>query len=71
MEQTASTRTNLRATLGRLSTTYGAQYRDYFEDARFQTADFADYDHLNRGGAQKLSELLRDEVVVPAVQQGH
>ena len=41
---------------------YGAEYRDYLRDRRFQGTDFRDGDHLSRQGAEKFTRILRDEV---------
>lgn len=43
----------------------GVGWRDYSADPRFDDADFADGDHLNRAGAGKFSRLLATEVVAP------
>ncbi len=41
---------------------YGAVYKDYMRDTRFQGTDFYDGDHLSRQGAEKFTRILRDEV---------
>lgn len=41
---------------------YGAIYKDYMRDARFQGTDFHDGDHLSRQGAEKFTRILRDEM---------
>lgn len=41
---------------------YGAVYRDYMRDSRFQGTDFHDGDHLSRQGAEKFTRILRNEV---------
>ena len=42
---------------------YGLEYRNYLKDSRFTLADFSDCDHLSTAGAEKFSQILRDEVV--------
>jgi hypothetical protein len=46
-----------------LRRTYGLEYRNYLTDSRFTMDDFADSDHLSTVGAEKFSQILRDEVV--------
>ena len=41
---------------------YGAVYKDYMRDERFQGTDFYDGDHLSRQGAEKFTRILRDEM---------
>jgi hypothetical protein len=55
----------MRAELARLAAAHGAQVRDYFDDARFAEAEFYDFDHLNRRGAEHFTRLLREEVLDP------
>ena len=50
-----------------LATRHGATYVDYFEDERFGIDDFKDNDHLNETGATKISRILDEQVVAPAV----
>lgn len=47
-----------------VSNRYGIKSYNYFHDGRFEVSDFSDNDHLNDRGAQKLSLLLDQEVVV-------
>ena len=42
---------------------YGLEYRNYLKDSRFTLEDFSDSDHLSTAGAEKFSQILRDEVV--------
>jgi hypothetical protein len=39
----------------------GADFRDYFQDARFQDPDFADVDHLAAPGAARFSRILEKD----------
>jgi hypothetical protein len=41
---------------------YGAIYKDYMRDPRFQGTDFHDGDHLSRQGAEKFTRILKEEV---------
>lgn len=41
---------------------YGAVYRDYMNDARFQGVDFYDCDHLSRQGAEKFTKILKQDL---------
>lgn len=42
---------------------YGAEYRNYSNDPRFQKNDFSDNDHLNDSGAEKFSRILDADIV--------
>jgi DltD protein len=42
---------------------YGLKYYNYLEDPRFSVDDFHDNQHLSTRGAEKLSEILKDEVL--------
>lgn len=42
---------------------YQLEYYNYLKDPRFPMDDFYDSDHLNARGAEKFSQILRDEVV--------
>jgi hypothetical protein len=57
------------AVLADLATRPDVTFRNYTADPRMSDADFADADHLNPGGAVKLTAILRDEVVSPEL--GH
>ena len=46
-----------------LSQKYNLKYYNYLKDRRFTADDFADSDHLNTQGAEKFSNILKDEVV--------
>ncbi len=52
--------------INRLCDQYGVRYVDYFADRRFTGNDFWDADHLNIGGAAKLSGILNKEVIIPS-----
>lgn len=41
---------------------YGAIYKDYMRDPRFQGTDFHDGDHLSRQGAEKFTRILKEEI---------
>ena len=47
----------------RLRQKYGLDYYNYLTDPRFGVEDFSDSDHLSTKGAEKFTEILRDEVV--------
>jgi hypothetical protein len=51
----------MQQTLQQLTQNYPVTYRNYMFDARFTDTDFQDGDHLNCRGAQKFSELLKEE----------
>ncbi len=41
----------------------GCAYLDYFNDPRFDSADFFDSDHLNQSGAVKFSRILNGDLM--------
>jgi hypothetical protein len=41
----------------------GVELKDYFNDPRFKTMDFADVDHMNVNGARKFSRILWQEAL--------
>jgi hypothetical protein len=45
-----------------LARRYGAEYANYFDDRRFEAADFSNHDHLNPKGANKFTLLLAREL---------
>jgi len=47
---------------------YGAAYYDYLQEPRFVPSDFANSDHLNQQGAEKVSQILDTEVVEPVLR---
>jgi DltD protein len=49
---------------------YGLSYYNYLKDPRFTDDDFTDSNHLNTQGAEKLSRILRDEVVSTRLRSG-
>lgn len=53
----------MQEAVGGLCRKYGLEYRNYLADSRFTPEDFADSDHLVARGAEKLSLILRDEVL--------
>jgi hypothetical protein len=52
---------NVRA----LTVRYGIKYFNYQFDPRFELRDFADTDHLNGIGAQKLSKIMAQDFIMP------
>jgi hypothetical protein len=44
----------------------GVQHFNYEADERFSSSDFLDSDHLNLAGAEKISDILRREIVLDA-----
>jgi hypothetical protein len=60
-------RARTRATLERLAQKYGGLYRDYFNDERFERPDFFDFDHLNKRGALRMTEIIDRDIVVPVM----
>lgn len=40
-------------------------YLNYFHNPNFTDSDFADYDHLNQNGSDKLLNLLKDQINFP------
>lgn len=55
----------MREELARLHGSHGAEVRDYLDDPRFPQDEFYDFDHLNRQGAERFTQILRQEVVEP------
>jgi hypothetical protein len=49
--------------VGVLSQKYSLKYYNYLKDLRFTVEDFYDNQHLSIRGAEKFSQILRDEVV--------
>jgi hypothetical protein len=45
----------------------GIQYHNYMDDLRFGESDFFDCDHLNASGMAKFTQILKNEVVDPAL----
>jgi hypothetical protein len=61
-------RARMKAVLARLAAAHGDVYRDYFDDGRFETADFANATHVNStNGTEKFSRILDAEIVRPAL----
>lgn len=54
-------------TIELLSKKYGILTKNYLESDRFMNQDFSDYDHLNPNGAAKLSRIIDEELVGPAI----
>jgi len=50
----------MQASLRKLSRAHGVAYHNFMGDPRFEDADFADGDHLNSRGADKLTRFLKD-----------
>lgn len=57
----------MHAEVARLRQTYGVQVADYMSDDRFGDAEFFDFDHLTRAGAEHFTAVLREEVIDPAL----
>jgi hypothetical protein len=57
----------MQAEMARLRQAYGVQVADYMRDERFSDAEFYDFDHLTRAGAEHFTALLREEVVEPVL----
>lgn len=46
-----------------LSEKYGIEYINYLKDERFVTEDFQDSSHLSTKGAEKFTDIIKDEIV--------
>ena len=46
-----------------LSEKYGIEYKNYLTDERFVTEDFQDSSHLSTKGAEKFTDIIKDEIV--------
>lgn len=46
-----------------LSQKYNVEYHNYLKDNRFTIEDFFDSDHLNARGAEKFSNILKNDIV--------
>ncbi|HVY27450.1 MAG TPA: hypothetical protein VHB79_12920 [Polyangiaceae bacterium] len=57
----------MHAEVARLQQSYGVQVADYMTDERFSDAEFYDFDHLTRAGAEHFTAILREEVVEPVL----
>jgi hypothetical protein len=53
----------MQAQIQRLCQTYGVEYYNYSFDPRFTIEDFQNPDHLNPGGAEKFSAIIKDDFV--------
>ena len=51
----------MRKVINDFTTAYGAKYKDYLLDPRFQGIDFNDPDHLSNVGAKKFSHILKQD----------
>jgi hypothetical protein len=51
-----------------LAQKYHLEYYNYMTDSRFTLYDFADSDHLSTTGAEKFSQMLKDEVLMKYVK---
>lgn len=51
----------MRKVINDFTTAYGAKYKDYLLDPRFQGIDFNDPDHLSDVGAKKFSHILKQD----------
>jgi hypothetical protein len=58
-----------QAEIERLCRSHGVEYFNYTFDRRFTIEDFQNPDHLNLGGAEKFSRIVRDEIVSRYVNQ--
>jgi hypothetical protein len=53
----------MQSEVRRLSEKYGIEYINYLKDERFVTEDFQDSNHLSTKGAEKFTDIVRDEIV--------
>ncbi|HTA27907.1 MAG TPA: D-alanyl-lipoteichoic acid biosynthesis protein DltD, partial [Bacteroidia bacterium] len=59
----------IQITLSELCAKYECTYYNYFTDKQFTNSDFGDCDHLNSKGAEKLSKLINDDILLEAKKQ--
>jgi hypothetical protein len=49
-----------QSTVGKLADNQNVYFLNFFNDGRFSSSDFRDYDHVNGKGAFKFSRILKD-----------
>ena len=53
----------MQSEIRKLSEKYGIEYKNYLNDGRFVTEDFQDSSHLSTKGAEKFTDIIKDEIV--------
>ncbi len=62
----------LKQKLQKLADTYNLEYHDYTKDPRFSTDDYTVMvDHTNPRGAEKISRIINQDIVVPLMKKFH
>jgi hypothetical protein len=59
----AAAYTRMQADAREVAQACGVEYRNYMTDARFDSEDFLNSDHLNARGAEKFSVIVSSEVI--------